>query len=31
MFYENGNQKKTGVARLITDKIDFKIRKVIGD
>ena len=27
----NGNQKKAGVAILITDKIDFKIKKIIRD
>ena len=26
LFHENGNQKKTGVASLISDKIDFKIK-----
>ena len=26
IFQANGNQKKTGVAILISDKIDFKIR-----
>ena len=26
IFHANGNQKKEGVARLVTDKIDFKIR-----
>ena len=29
IFYENGNQKKAGVAILISDKIDFKIKNVI--
>ena len=28
IFYENGNQKKAGVAILISDKIDFKIKYV---
>ena len=28
IFHENGNQKKTGVAMLISDKIDFKIKNV---
>ena len=27
----NGNQRKAGVAILISDKIDFKIKKVIRD
>ena len=27
----NGNQKKAGVAILISDKIDFKIKNVTGD
>ena len=26
MFHANGNQKKAGVAILISDKIDFKIK-----
>ena len=26
IFHANGNQKKAGVAMLISDKIDFKIR-----
>ena len=30
IFYANGNQKKAGVAILISDKIDFKIKTVIG-
>ena len=29
IFHANGNQKKAGVAILISDKIDFKIKKVI--
>ena len=28
IFHANGNQKKAGVAILITDKIDFKIKTV---
>ena len=31
IFYENGNQKKAGVAILISDKIDFKIKYVTRD
>ena len=31
MFHVNGNQKKAGVAILISDEIDFKIRNVTGD
>ena len=31
MFHPNGNQKKTGVAILISDKIDFKIKTVTRD
>ena len=31
VFYVNGNQKKAGVAILISDKIDFKIKTVIRD
>ena len=31
IFHANGNQKKAGVAILITDKIDFKIKNVTGD
>ena len=30
-FHANGNQKKAGVAILISDKIDFKIKTVIRD
>ena len=26
IFHANGNQKKAGVAKLISDKIDFEIR-----
>jgi len=26
IFHANGNQKKTGVAILISEKMDFKIR-----
>ena len=29
VFHANGNQKKAGVAILISDKIDFKIKTVI--
>ena len=28
LFHANGNQKKAGVAPLISDKIDFKIKNV---
>ena len=28
IFHENGNQKKAGIAILISDKIDFKIKNV---
>ena len=31
IFYANGNQKKAGVAILISDKIDFKIKNVTRD
>ena len=31
IFHANGNQKKVGVAILISDKIDFKIKNVIRD
>jgi len=31
MFHVNGNQKKAGVAILISDKIDFKIKNIIRD
>ena len=31
IFYANGNQKKAGVAILISDKIDFKIKTVTED
>ena len=31
IFHENGNQKKTGVAILISDKIDFKIKTLTRD
>ena len=30
-FHANGNQKKAGVAILISDKIDFKIKNVTRD
>ena len=29
MFHANGNQKKAGVAILILDKIDFKIKTIM--
>src|SRR5574337_415268 len=31
MFHANGNQKKAGVAILISDKIDLKIKKITRD
>ena len=31
IFHENGNQKKAGVAILISDKIDFKIKTFARD
>ena len=31
IFHENGNQKKAGVAILIRDKIDFKIKTITRD
>ena len=31
VFHENGNKKKSGVAILISDKIDFKIKTVTKD
>ena len=31
IFHANGNQKKAGVAILISDKTDFKIKTVIRD
>ena len=31
IFHENGNQKKAGVAILISDKIDFKIKTLTRD
>ena len=31
IFHANGNQKKAGVAKLISDKIDFKIKNVTRD
>ena len=31
IFHANGNQKKAGVAKLISDKIDFEIKTMIRD
>ena len=31
IFHANGNQKKTGVATVISDKIDFKIKSITRD
>ena len=31
IFHENGNQKKAGVAFLISDKVDFKIKTITRD
>ena len=31
IFHANGNQKKAGVATLISDKMDFKIKNVTRD
>lgn len=31
IFHENGNQKRSQVALLISDNIDFKTKVVIGD
>ena len=31
VFYANGKQKKAGVAILISDKIDLKIKKITRD
>ena len=31
VFHANGNQKKSGVAILISDKMDFKIKAIIRD
>ena len=31
IFHANGNQKKTGIAILISDKIDFKIKTIPRD
>ena len=31
IFHANGKQKKAGVAILISDKIDFKIKKITRD
>ena len=31
IFHANGKQKECGVAILISDKIDLKIKKIIGD
>ena len=30
VFHANGNQKKAGVAILVSDKIDFKIKTITG-
>ena len=30
-FHDNGNQKKAGVATLISDKIDFNIKAITRD
>ena len=31
LYYENSNQRKTEVFVLISDKVDFRIRKIIKD
>ena len=31
IFHANGKQKKAGVAILVSDKVDFKIKKIIRD
>ena len=31
IFYANGNQKKAGIAILILDKIDFKIKTILSN
>ena len=31
IFHANGNQKKPGIAILMSDKMDFKIKTVTGD
>ena len=31
IFHANGNQKKAGVAILISDKVDIKIKNIIRD
>jgi len=31
IFHANGKQKKSGVALLISDKIDLKIKRITGD
>ena len=31
IFHANGNQKKAGVAILISEKVDFKIKTITGD
>ena len=31
IFHTNGDQKKAGVAKLISDKIDFEIKTMIRD
>ena len=30
IFHANGNQKKAGVTILITDKLDFKMKNILG-
>ena len=31
MFHANGDQQKAGVAKIISDKIDFKMKNVLRD
>ena len=31
IFHANGTQKKAGVASLISDRLDFKLKTVVGD
>ena len=31
IFHANGKQKKAGIAVLVSDKIDLKIKKIIRD